>query len=290
MAAKEKETTEKAEGKKCFIITPIGGSSSEIHRHINGVIRGVIRPVLEEFGFTDVKAAHEINGIGNITNDMISRIVEDDLVIANLTDRNPNVMYELCLRHVVAKPIIHVCEEGTDLPFDIKDSRTIYYKNDIYGAEDFKNKLRDTIGEIDYSREYKDNPIYTGLRYENLFKESGEKATELELIADLSRQVSRLEAKLSSVQISSIRSKQDSITARREQTFFFQIASDTNEQMDNFINEVKSIVGVKSAELSKDCCRLSVVISNVDSNVVIKQINYTAEEFHIAINGVSVFK
>lgn len=78
-----------------------------------------------------------------ITTQIINRIINDDLVIANLTGTNPNVMYELCLRYVVAKPIIHICENGTTLLFDIKDSRTIYYENDMLGVEELKIKLSD---------------------------------------------------------------------------------------------------------------------------------------------------
>ena len=96
-------------GKTCFIITPIGSSESSIFRHINGVIKNVIRPILLENEFADIKAAHEISEPGSINTQLINRIVHDDLVIANLTGNNPNVMYELCLRHVVAKPIIHIC-------------------------------------------------------------------------------------------------------------------------------------------------------------------------------------
>ena len=110
---------DKVQKKKCFIITPIGEKDSDIFRQADGVIKSVIRPVLKEHGFNDICAAHEITKSGMINNQIINRIVEDDLVVANLTDRNPNVMYEVCLRHVTAKPIIHICETGTVLPFDI---------------------------------------------------------------------------------------------------------------------------------------------------------------------------
>ena len=105
----------------CFIITPIGDEKSTIFRKAKGVIDSVIKPVLELNGFSDIKPAYEINVSGMITTQIINRIINDDLVIANLTGTNPNVMYELCLRHVVAKPIIHICENRTTLPFDIKD-------------------------------------------------------------------------------------------------------------------------------------------------------------------------
>lgn len=141
--------------KTCFIITPIGNSNSAIYRHINGVIRSVIRPCLEKAGFTKIKAAHEINELGSINTQVITSILDADLVVANLTGTNPNVMYELCLRHAIAKPVIHICEAGTDLPFDIKDSRTIFYRNDMLGVDELKEALETMLREIDYTKDYK---------------------------------------------------------------------------------------------------------------------------------------
>lgn len=159
--------------KTCFIITPIGNSNSAIYRHINGVIRSVIRPCLEKAGFTKIKAAHEINELGSINTQVITSILDADLVVANLTGTNPNVMYELCLRHAIAKPVIHICEAGTDLPFDIKDSRTIFYRNDMLGVDELKEALETMLREIDYTKDYKDNPIYNARAVNSIMKESG---------------------------------------------------------------------------------------------------------------------
>lgn len=105
-----------------------------------------------------------------ITTQIINRIIDDDLVVVNLTGNNPNVMYELCLRHVVAKPIIHICENGTTLPFDIKDSRTVFYENDMLGVEELKSGLKEYMDEMDYLKEYSDNPIYNATKMGLLLK------------------------------------------------------------------------------------------------------------------------
>lgn len=159
--------------KTCFIITPIGEQGSDTFRKASGVIESVIKPVLESYNYGDIKVAHEIAESGMISTQIINRIVDADLVIANLTDKNPNVMYELCLRHIVAKPIIHICEEGTVLPFDIKDNRTIFYKNDMMGTDELSKKLNIFIKSISYEDEYRDNPIYTALQYNSLLKYNG---------------------------------------------------------------------------------------------------------------------
>jgi len=175
----------KEQGRKCFIITPIGNENSDTFRKAKGVIESVIKPVLTECGFDDIKPAYEINVSGMINTQIINRIIDDDLVIVNLTGNNPNVMYELCLRHVVAKPIIHICENGTSLPFDIKDSRTIFYVNDMLGVEELKLKLTDYLQVIDYQSEYSDNPIYNARKMNILLKDVSEgdkKSAEINLL------------------------------------------------------------------------------------------------------------
>lgn len=182
------------QGKKCFIITPIGNETSDTFRKAKGVIESVIKPVLKANGFDDIKPAYEINVSGMINTQIINRIIEDDLVIVNLTGNNPNVMYELCLRHVVAKPIIHICENGTILPFDIKDNRTIFYENDMLGVEELKEKIILFLTEISYEREYVDNPIYTARRQEKLLKETqGTETNEIiKWLVDISSKIAEL--------------------------------------------------------------------------------------------------
>lgn len=176
----EKDTTKvgTTEEKRCFIITPIGDIGSGIFRKTTGTIESAIKPVLQQIGFTDIKAAHEIAEPGSINTQIINRIFNDELVIANLTGNNPNVMYELCLRHVTAKPLITICEENTKLPFDIYDNRTIFFKDDLLGANELKEELSKVLEVIDYSKEYKDNPIYNGIKVGNVLKDISDTNTD----------------------------------------------------------------------------------------------------------------
>lgn len=178
-------------GRKCFIITPIGNKNSDVFRRAKGVIESAIKPVLMEYGFVDVKPTYEINVSGMINTQIINRIIEDDLVIVNLTDNNPNVMYELCLRHVVAKPIIHICENGTELPFDIKDNRTVFYEDDMLGVEELKEKVRLFLDEMVYEKEYMDNPVYVAYRHGKLLKEAqGTEENEIiKMLVDISEKL-----------------------------------------------------------------------------------------------------
>ncbi|MBS1774257.1 MAG: hypothetical protein JST82_15470 [Bacteroidetes bacterium] len=160
--------TEVKKEKKCFIITPIGHDNSDTRIKTDGLIKAVILPVLAEL---DIKgyAAHQIDITGSITKQIIQRIVEDDIVIANLTELNPNVMYELAVRHATRKPVVILAEFGTSLPFDIAQQNTIFYTNDMIGVDVLKPKLQAAI-ETCLKEQKPNNPIYDGIE-ESIMKE-----------------------------------------------------------------------------------------------------------------------
>lgn len=81
--------------------------------------------MVTELGYERPIRADRISESGRITRQVIQHIVEDDLVIADLTDSNPNVYYELALRHAVKKPFVQILTGEDPLPFDVADQRTI---------------------------------------------------------------------------------------------------------------------------------------------------------------------
>ncbi|MFR7986813.1 MAG: hypothetical protein ACLU41_00790 [Anaerotignum lactatifermentans] len=145
---------------KCFVITPIGDKLDPIRRHIDGIIEAVIKPALGDK--YEVIVSHRINEPGTITRQIIREIFEDKLVIVNLTERNPNVMYELAFRHCLGKPVILIAEQGTGLPSDIISERTIFYTNDAKGTLELKDELIKAESKIDFEKIT--SPIYDMLK------------------------------------------------------------------------------------------------------------------------------
>ncbi len=142
----------------CFIITPIGAGTDPIRRHIEGIIDAVIVPVMGSD--YDIKVAHRLFNTGSITKQIIELIYQSDLVIANITQTNPNVMYELAIRHTLGLPTITMSEIGTKLPFDISSERTIFYKNDIRGVNEAQEELKKYLSNIDYDSGRTTGPIH----------------------------------------------------------------------------------------------------------------------------------
>ncbi len=133
--------------KSCFIITPIGSDDDRIRRHIEGVYNAALEPILSELNFKS-NLPHKILTPGSITRQIVKSIYDSDLIIANLTGINPNVMYELALTHCFNKPLIIIAEDGTDLPFDIINERTLFYKYDPEGVFELQADLRNAITEL----------------------------------------------------------------------------------------------------------------------------------------------
>lgn len=104
------------------------GSDTEDQRRHKQVLRHLIRKVLgSRF---EVIRADEIDEEGLITHQIIEHLLEDDLVVADLTGLNPNVLYEVAVRHAVQKPIVHLITAGEEIPFDIANMRAVSYALD----------------------------------------------------------------------------------------------------------------------------------------------------------------
>lgn len=107
----------------CFFIGPIGDASSEYRQHSDLILEQLVRPVLEDQGF-EVKRADEIQESGLITKQIFQYLLKARLVVADLSYHNPNVFYELAIRHARNLPVVQMIRSADRIPFDVNQTRT----------------------------------------------------------------------------------------------------------------------------------------------------------------------
>ena len=110
-------TDAKAKEKTCFVIGPIGAPGSPERTAADWLLIEVIRRVLEgdEFKYRVVRA-DQLPEPGMITDQVITLASDAELVIADLTGHNANAFYELAIRHMGERPVIHMAKHGEAIP------------------------------------------------------------------------------------------------------------------------------------------------------------------------------
>lgn len=107
-----------------------------------------IRPVVESELSMQCIRADEIYSNGPIIEDIWRLINEARVIVADMTERNPNVFYEVGLAHAIGKDVILLARDVNDIPFDLRHLRTIIYKNDFRGQKALYESLKKTIQNL----------------------------------------------------------------------------------------------------------------------------------------------
>lgn len=122
----------------CFFVTPIGAEGSDIRKRSDLVYDYIVKPAADELGLVGLRA-DEMNNPGQITTQVMEQVLRSKLVVADLTGHNPNVFYEIAVRHGTAKPIVLIADKETALPFDVITMRTITFDyRDLRSADECK--------------------------------------------------------------------------------------------------------------------------------------------------------
>ncbi|HYK02303.1 MAG TPA: hypothetical protein VE974_11140 [Thermoanaerobaculia bacterium] len=136
----------------CFVIGPIGDKDAPpdsearlAYEDAIQVLEEVIQPACRAFGIEPVRA-DQVSRTGEIPEQIFRALRDSHLVIADLTGGNPNVMYELGLRHTTGKLTIQLGERGR-LPFDVAAIRTILFRRTEAGLVEARRRLTSAIAD-----------------------------------------------------------------------------------------------------------------------------------------------
>jgi len=126
---------------RCFIVMPFSLEwSDDVHRTLSSACKAAaVQPVRGDDVFTPT----------DILVDIWQSINGADFVIADITGRNPNVLYELGIAHTLAKPVLIISRNATDIPIDLSTRRVILYgQSEGDWREDLGIKASKAIKEI----------------------------------------------------------------------------------------------------------------------------------------------
>lgn len=103
----------------CFVMMPFGSWFDRYYKEI-------YVPAINDAGFEAIRA-DELFSSGSVVEQIWEQIAKADVLLADLTDRNANVFYELGLAHATSKPVVFAAAKVEDVPFDLRHLRVIIY-------------------------------------------------------------------------------------------------------------------------------------------------------------------
>lgn len=143
----KEEVVSKPSGKKykCGIVMPISGCSEYKAVHWETVLR-IVKETFEDTDY-EVELVSKSTSTGVIQHRIVENLYSCDMIICDVSSRNPNVMLELGIRLAFDKPTIIIKDEKTSYPFDITAVEYIRYPSDLsyYDILDFQDELKSKL-------------------------------------------------------------------------------------------------------------------------------------------------
>lgn len=183
----------------CFVIMPITDPADYESGHFARVYDHIIKPACKDAGLIPLRA-DDVKATNYIVLDILNRIITSPIVICDLSGRNPNVLYELGIRHSFDLPVVLIKDRRTERVFDIQGLRTLEYDESLRVdtvKRDIDN-LRATLQATGTSSAQDVNSLVTMLgipkaRVSESKEISQETALILTSIKDISERLSNLE-------------------------------------------------------------------------------------------------
>ena len=131
---------------RCLVIMPFDSGYDEVFEF-------GIKPPLEARGIV-CQRMDKIAGAMNIISEMVRRLHDADLIVADLSEGNANVHYELGVSHAAggARHWTLIAERGTKVPFDLAQYKVVFYGRSYKGIQRLVSDLSteiDALGDSD---------------------------------------------------------------------------------------------------------------------------------------------
>ena len=153
------------------------------------IFKHTIKPAVEESGFGYECKRYGL-GRANIVKDILEDLNRAQVVIADLTDDNPNVLWELGVRHTLKRRTLLISQDTKSIPSDLKDYPVIPYDQTKAGFDKFKDDIKSKLEDIEADPDKPDSPVADFLQIKNIDILAYEKSANLRkldaLVSELS--------------------------------------------------------------------------------------------------------
>ena len=191
-----RKTARKAQKPVCFVLMPftkavsLTKNYSPLERAELDTIFAMYKKVFGRLGY-EVKKS---DSMGDILRDLVFQLDRADLIVADLTSLNPNVMYELGIRHGFTKKTLLLSQDLSELPFDLKTYGCLHYGWRTKTEQDrFSREARKALKAMDEDPDVKFGPVHSHLGTKRLALQEEDKRTTLRQLRALGAEMQVIE-------------------------------------------------------------------------------------------------
>lgn len=229
---------------KCGLVMPIAAFGDYPQSHWTSV-ESILREALDEIGF-EAKLVSQETTSGVIHQRIITNLYTNDIVVCDVSARNPNVMFELGMRLAFDKPTVIIKDDETPFSFDISAIEHLTYPRSLKYAEivKFKKTLGDFVTST--SGAAKSDPNYsTFLKHITGVKPAKLNVQEVPFQEFISKQLDEIRSQIDGIKRSSVSTNRNALTGAVFKThnqnkinMILDLTDISDEKMDEIYNEL----------------------------------------------------
>ena len=211
-----------------------------------GDVRKIIEEALKEINEYEIEASmvSESEDTTLIQKTIIQRIYEDDIVVVDVSSKNPNVMFELGVRLAFDRPFILLKDDLTDYIFDISSIHHINYRRDLRYKDivDVKNQLKSKLLAT-YKKSLAEESMY--LKDFGTFKVANLQSTELPIKEYMERMFSDIRTDIKGIRKDNNNNAKSNDIQRSEKNKRYNLENRIFNLISEYLEENPSLDTVK---------------------------------------------
>ena len=143
--------------KRCFVIMPFSDTEHHTNEYWTRHFKSYLKPLIEKSGEIEGSRSEPLRG--DISSKIITDLVSSEIVVADLTDHNPNVFWELGVRQSFKYCTVTIAEKGTQIPFHFSHKGILFYNGEHLDNEEFEKSFLACLTDCINNPNEPDSPV-----------------------------------------------------------------------------------------------------------------------------------